>query len=126
MSIKFKKDVYEVDRAFNVGRFLILAITPHLCEFECPDEKQALEYGKIIKEKTECFCFETIILATRTYLVPTYSFSYTTNENVEKTGTKKIYNAEVMIDGVIRSERWGTNPVTMNQHYKILKEHCEG
>ena len=81
-------------------------------------KKQALEYGKIIKEKTECFCFETIILTTRTYLVPTYSFSYTT--------TKKIYNAEVMIDGVIRAERWGTNPVTMNQQYKILKEHCEG
>lgn len=89
-------------------------------------KKQALEYGKIIKEKIECFCFETIILTTRTYLVPTYSFSYTTNENVEKTGTKKIYNVEVMIDGVIRAERWGTNPVAMNQQYQILKEHCEG
>ena len=42
------------------------------------------------------------------------------------TGTKKIYNVEVMIDGDIRSERWGTNPVTMNQQYRILKEHCEG
>lgn len=53
MSIKFKKDVYEVDRAFNVGRFLILAITPHLCEFECPDEKQALEYvSQIINGNT--------------------------------------------------------------------------
>ena len=89
-------------------------------------KKQALEYGKIIKEKTECFVFETIILTTRTYIVPTYSFSYTTYENVEKQGTKKIYNIEVMIDGEIRCERWGTNPVSMNQQYKLLKEHCEG
>ena len=89
-------------------------------------KKQALEHGKIIKEKTECFCFETIILTTRTYAVPTYTFSYTTNENVEKIGTKKIYNVEVMIDGDIRSERWGTNTVSMNQQYQILKEHCEG
>ena len=89
-------------------------------------KKQALEYGKIIKEKTECFCFETIILTTRTFVVPTYSFSYTTHEKVEKTGTKKIYNIAVMIDGVIRSERWGDNSVTMNQQYKILKAHCEG
>lgn len=89
-------------------------------------KRQALEEGKIIKENIEDFCFETIILTTRTYEVPTYSYSYSTNEKVDKTGTKRIYNIEVMIDGETRAERWGTDANAMNQQYKILKAHCEG
>ena len=89
-------------------------------------KREALYEGKIIKEKTESFLFESIILTTRTYEIPTYTFSYTSREIVDKSGTKKIYNIEVMIDGEIRCERWGTNPVSMNQQYQLLKEHCEG
>ena len=89
-------------------------------------KRQALEKGGIIKQKIEDFCFGTIILITRTYEVPTYSFSYSTHEEVEETGTKRIYNIEVMIDGKTVSERCGTGIDVMNQQYKILKEHCAG
>ena len=88
-------------------------------------KRQALERGKIIKEKTESFCFETIILITRTYEVPTYSFSYSTHEEVEETGTKKIYNIEVIMDGKTVAERFGVGIDAMNQQYKRLKSHCE-
>lgn len=88
-------------------------------------KKQALEKGKIIQEKTEVFCFGTIILITKTYEVPAYSFSYTTNEDVCKTGTKRIYNIEVIMDGKTVAERWGTGIDEMNRQYKILKSHCE-
>ena len=83
-------------------------------------KRQALEKGTIIQEKIEDFCFETIILTTRTYEVPTYSFSYTTNEQVNETGTKKIYNIEVTIDGETVAEWWGTGTDEMNNQYKIL------
>lgn len=53
-------------------------------------------------------------------------FSYTTCEKVKTVGLKKIYNIEVIIDGEIRAERWGTNPVEMNEQYRILKSNCEG
>lgn len=89
-------------------------------------KRQALQTGKKIQEKTESFCFETIILTTRTYEVPTYSFSYSTDEEVNETGKKRIYNIEVMIDGTTVAERWGTGIDAMNQQYKILKAHCEG
>lgn len=89
-------------------------------------KRQALERGKIIQNKIEDFCFETIILITRTYEVPTYSFSYTTYEEINKVGTKKIYNIEVIIDGETRAERWGTDIDEMNNQYKILKANCEG
>ena len=89
-------------------------------------KRHALENGKIIQNKIEDFCFETIILITRTYEVPTYYFSYTTNEDINKVGTKKIYNIELLIDGEIRAERWGTNLDEMNNQYKILKANCEG
>lgn len=89
-------------------------------------KRQALQSGKIIQQKIEDFCFETIILITRTYEVPTYSYSYTTNEKVKKSGTKKIYNIEVIIDGETRAERWCTNIAEMNNQYKILKENCKG
>lgn len=89
-------------------------------------KKQALENGKIIQEKTEDFCFGTILLITKTYEVPTYSFSYTTEEEVHKVGTKRIYNIEVLMDGKTVAERWGTGIDEMNQQYKILKSHCEG
>ena len=66
------------------------------------------------------------ILISRTYEVPTYSFSYTRYEEINKVGTKKIYNIEVIIDGETRAERWGTDIDEMNNQYKILKANCEG
>ena len=89
-------------------------------------KRQALERGKIIQNKIEDFCFETIILITRTYKVPTYSFTYTSYEEIKKVGSKKIYNIEVLIDGETRAERWGTDLEEMNNQYKILKANCEG
>lgn len=89
-------------------------------------KRQALEKGKIIQEKTESFCFETIFLITRTYEVPTYRFSYSTREDVQEAGKKRIYNVEVVLDGDTVAERWGTEIDAMNQQYNILKAHCEG
>ena len=89
-------------------------------------KRQALERGKIIQIKIEDFCFETIILITRTFEVPTFSFTYTSYEDINKVGTKKIYNIEVVIDGETRAERWGTDLEEMINQYKILKANCEG
>ena len=89
-------------------------------------KRQALEKGKIVQEKTEDFCFETIILITRTFEVPTFSYSYSSREDVSETGKKRIYNIEVVIDGERVAERWGTDIDAMNFQYKILKSHCEG
>ena len=89
-------------------------------------KRQALKKGKIIQNKTEDFLFGTIILITRTYAVPTYTYSYSTHEEVHESGEKRIYNIEVMIDGKTVTERWGTGIVEMNLQYQILKSHCEG
>lgn len=44
MSIKFNGESYKVEKVFNKGRFVLLAIKEHVCEFECSTEEQALEY----------------------------------------------------------------------------------
>lgn len=44
MSIKFNGESYKVEKVFNEGRFVLLAIKEHVCKFECSTEEQALEY----------------------------------------------------------------------------------
>ena len=88
-------------------------------------KRQALEKGKIIQEKSEVFFFGSIILVTRTYEVPTHSYSYSTREEVNKIGKKRIYNVEVIMDGESIAERWGTGIEEMNRQYTILKSNCE-
>lgn len=89
--------------------------------------KRQANKGKLIKEKTETFCFESIVLVTRTYIVETYRYSYEyPNETKIPSGDKKIYNIEVIIDGKTSAERWGTSSKEMNCQYMILKSNCEG
>lgn len=89
--------------------------------------KRQAQKGVLIKENSETFCFESIVLVTRTYLVETYRYSYEyPHESKNSCGTRKIYNVEVLIDGRTSAERWGTSAKEMNNQYLILKSNCEG
>ena len=77
--------------------------------------------GQMISEKTNTFCFESIVLIARTYKMKQdknkYNCAYTKN-------SEKIYNVEVIVDGRTVHEYFGVDAEFANKDWKNWKAIC--
>ena len=78
--------------------------------------------GEMISEKTNVFCFESIVLIARTYKMKECENKY--NNCTYAKNAKKIYNVEVIVDGRTVHEYFGVDTELANKDWKNWKAIC--
>lgn len=78
--------------------------------------------GKMISEKTNTFCFESIVLIARTYKMKECENKY--NNCTYAKNAEKIYNVEVIVDGRTVHEYFGVDADIANKDWKKWKAIC--
>lgn len=77
--------------------------------------------GQLISERTNTFCFESIVIVARTYKMKQdnkkYNCAYANN-------AQKIYNVEVIVDGRTVHEFYSVNTELANNDWKNWKAIC--
>lgn len=77
--------------------------------------------GELISERTETFCFESIVLIARTYKMKQDNNKYNC---VYAKNAEKIYNVEVIVDGRTTHEYFGVDAELANKDWKNWKAIC--
>ena len=77
--------------------------------------------GELISERTETFCFESIVLIARTYKMKQDDNKYNC---VYDKNAEKIYNVEVIVDGRTTHEYFGVDAELANKDWKNWKAIC--
>lgn len=78
--------------------------------------------GELISERTETFCFESIVLIARTYKMKECENKYNNCTYAKNAG--KIYNVEVIVDGRTTHEYFGVDAELANKDWKNWKAIC--
>ena len=78
--------------------------------------------GQLISERTNTFCFESIVLVARTYKMKQDNHKYSNCTYANKAG--KIYNVEVIVDGRTVHELYSVSTEVANNDWKNWKAIC--
>lgn len=78
--------------------------------------------AELISERTNTFCFESIILVARTYKMKHGNDKYNNCAYVKC--AEKIYNVEVILDGRTVHEFYAVNADVANKDWKKWKAFC--
>jgi hypothetical protein len=78
--------------------------------------------GRLISERTDSFCFESIVIVARTYKMKECDNKY--NNCAYAKNAEKIYNVEVIVDGRTVHDFYSVNADTANKDWKNWKCIC--